>query len=309
MPKRAKNNRKRIGAKKMKNQRKRGQRNQPQPKSVGLARPPKQVYNMVTGQTKQGLGIGITPSVPSVHFSMSKFSDGKRDGVKMNFCGPIFIADQLGAGTIYGHYSTIGSTDASDTPVTIFDVNPQFLLPRIGAANLAFGYSRFRFTRLKFTWVGARTTQADEAVTMGYIGDPAKATNFTTYGSLLQCVPSMVSPIWASTSIDVSKYLVNQDWFYSDDVASTGVDLRFNTQASLMLGFSAVVNAKTQGYLYVEGELLLVEPQAYGLTSSVSLVAKRLKEIRAASREIPLPSEKKEKNWEDEVDETPTALK
>jgi hypothetical protein len=242
-----------------------------------------QIHMLETKSSQTGLRPGVAsvgslvsnnPSFPKVYTRIAAYNEGKDTGIKLSSSGVIFIALQRNDTKQMGVWNTIvdNSTEIaiSSSPAAVhIPINPQTIMPRNTPGVICKNYARFKFRKLRFTWVGTRTTSADEILQLGYDADGASLVVSPDYNGIVSLFPMGITPVWSSMSIDCSDFLSQKDWFYTDTTeVDSQASFRQVLQGAVTFGFNRLVGIAggliTQGYLFCESEIDMIQPYPPG---------------------------------------------
>lgn len=254
----------------------------------------------VAGMVGFAAPVAYQPSYPQSYTRIENFNDSKqgiKNGIRVKFCGPIFIATTTVAGGVtskIGSYNTLVSRpDPTFADGAYFPVNPNYILPAGTPCNATLNYSRFCFKKLKLHWVGTRQTNANELMAIGFDGDGAVLPgDFPTYNSYLPLTPHAYIQCWSAMAIDVSSQLNTKDWFYTDDssvVSSEGSREAYQGVALMRMDPTSASNTAvlSNGLLYAEGivECDTISPYSQNIALAIS-EARKGEHIKRAQRVV-----------------------
>lgn len=253
------------------------------------------------------VGTKIWPGAPSCYYRVTSYSDpkmGVRDGIKLSWRGPIFIAESTvvsGSTTAWGFYNTLlANSSVGPTTPAQFAISPDQVLPRNSPASLAYSYNKFMFKKLSFDWLGTVASGVSAGGVFGLNPDGAtQQIDVDTLTEIVQQPYSTTFPLWGSSKFDVSDYLNQKDLYYTDSDTTTDASLRQSYQGFAALYPSGSVAIQTVqvywGILYSEGEVILTEPQTFKQDYVFSATSKSARPSRGGQvRRLPEKLEQKE---------------
>lgn len=220
---------------------------------------------------RTGVGSHLPTPTPQVYYKISGYREGKRTGMRLDWCGPIAICNTTAAGGVgltFGTYNTFYSTSAMGTGVSAFYLNPWTCLPRGSTAAAVFGFSRFKFLNFGITWVGSRSTSANEVTAIGYDPDGAAEAADFSYSTMVTLAKHAYIPVWTSGTQDFSGDLDTTSWYYVDQdtgISQSDAGWRQSYQGMCLVAPNSIPGSGSehQGIVYSHGSLIVVDAQPY----------------------------------------------
>lgn len=179
-------------------------------------------------------------------------------------------------GTLVHHKEYLAAISNSTTFTNVaYPVNPGIVTTFPWLMEIANSYDRYRFRRLKFTYVPSAATSSTGRLTMAFnynAGDPAPVTK----QQIFSIIPNNESAVWCPIELDVP---CDATIYYTRNKIVTGQDIKTFDMGRLHIATDLGANTNTIGEVYVEYEVELMKPhpnlldfsQIYSTSSTVTV--------------------------------------
>lgn len=251
-------------------------------------------------------------TLPSSYYKIDRYDDpksGLRDSVRLQWRGSVGHFVNNSPITTWFTFNTIGATGNAliSAGGLDFSVTPRFILPYGSPGNLAFSYTKFLCTKLRFIYHGICPATSSGGIAIIYNGDGAFKPSDVDYDSAMTQPYAAFIPVWSRDAFEITPQLNRKDWFYTDigaatDDASSRETFQGTTciypNPQLVATGAALFDS---GFLFTEGEIIFSGLNSWGQNITP---APRLKMPFKARLQLPVPSscEKEQKSEVDDVD-------
>jgi hypothetical protein len=211
----------------------------------------------------------VMNQVPRSYTEITKHVDSKNgvhEAVKLRFGGVVAIMNPSVTFVRTCTASTVGST-GTFAGTLYLPLHPSSL-PRTAVNRIYDTYTRFQFKRVRMSYYGNADTAQRAKGSLCYHPDGASYNLSPTYTDAVTYPAFVPYAAWNSASMDVTPLLNTKDWFYTDfqDGIIADSDLRQGYQGMLYSTFDNYWSTQANdsfGYLWLEGEVILAEPNSF----------------------------------------------
>ena len=125
--------------------------------------------------------------------------------------------------------------------------------------NLTTTFTRYRFRKLRATWIPVDPTSAGRTFAMGAFSEVVTTNTNQTFGSIANSEYAMTGPTWLKSTMDLLTAVPDSShWRYVDFHTSTSdSDLRQESLGSLSIGFVGAFPATTLAIGFVEFDYMI----------------------------------------------------